>query len=619
MRKHHRLAANKINHFPEEIIWFDTETSQKKVADDTVQHKLVLGQACYKRFRNDRDKTTSEWLYFESQRVFWDWVVSKTRLKGKLTLIAHNIGFDLMVLAGERNLRKRGFHCSKMIINGHCVIWKWRRQIAYEPPRYTVHKSTGEEVEVFQNISIVLLDNMNFFNHSLKKLGESIGIIKGEWEEEKRNKIALASYCRNDVEIMIAAWLVWRSFILDNHLGSFAPTMASQALNTFRHRFMPSPIYVHINENATALERRGYFGGRTEAFFIGTLKGETISYYDVNSLYPYVMSKFKCPTNLLGYYSRSTLSDLKSWINDKCIMCDVEIETDKPYYPKRIEGRLCFPVGRFDTTLCGMELKLAYDRGHIKSTGAMTIYDGEIIFKEYVKWFYSSRMTFKGEGNLSFAYLCKLMLNALYGKFGQLTDDYVEVDGPVAPEMSTWQEWDCEESRMIKYKCIDGQVYEKAGKIEGYNSFAAISAHVTSNARWLLSQIINAFGPDNVLYCDTDSVFVVGDPTEHASLYPMGKALGELKLENRAKQITIRGLKDYTFKGKTTLKGIKKDAIKNKDGSYTQEQWRGLNGAMVNGDINRMLVTSVPKTLKRVYKKGIVHPSGKVSPFILGE
>ncbi|MCH91257.1 DNA polymerase [Trifolium medium] len=71
-------------------------------------------------------------------------------------------------------------------------------------------------------------------------------------------------------------------------------TLSSLALAIFRTKYYDSekwPIYIPTR-NEDALIRRGYYGGHADVYIP---KGENLYYYDVNSLYPYIMKSFNVP------------------------------------------------------------------------------------------------------------------------------------------------------------------------------------------------------------------------------------------------------------------------------------------------------------------------------------
>ena len=87
------------------------------------------------------------------------------------------------------------------------------------------------------------------------------------------------------------------------------------------------------------------------------------------------------------------------------------------------------------------------------------------------------------------------------------------------------------------------------------------AAYVTSYARLRLMDFMEKVGADNLVYCDTDSLFFrwTGDKPP----FPLSTELGEMKLEDRPKVIQCRSPKMYrltTGKGevKTKAKGVTK-------------------------------------------------------------
>ena len=93
--------------------------------------------------------------------------------------------------------------------------------------------------------------------------------------------------------------------------------------------------------------------------------------------------------------------------------------------------------------------------------------------------------------------------------------------------------------------------------------------------------------------------------------------LGMLKLEWESDDVVIHGLKDYIIDGSAKIKGIRKDAKKLEEGIFSQEQFRGIEGMIREGDLDRFLIRTVTKKLMRQYLKGQVAETGKVFPLQL--
>jgi hypothetical protein len=589
----HLLKSNRKNEQPQRLLFFDTETAEKVISDDLHTLNLKLGVACYVENRNDRGWKESEWLKFNTKDQFVDFVLDHLPKKSKLYLIAHNLAFDAQVLGLFPSLREREFELVKLINNQTTNVWTFKRETS----------------------TLICLDNMNFFHCSLKALGESIGVLKSDMPEMNENDQTWFAYCEQDVKVMTESWRLWLEFLRDHDLGNFGLTIASQAFNAFRHRFMMHEILVHNNETAIEVERNSYHGGRCECFFIGKLPKNDYYQLDINSMYPAVMCEYKYPVKLKSCVRELPLSSLNRLLERYCLISRVVIKTDLPVYPVRYNNRLCFPVGEFETTLTTEELRYAQYNDHLVHVGRTAIYTGKEIFKGYVDYFYTCRRDFEANGNLAFAFLCKLMLNSLYGKFGQRSHTWEKVcimDG--LPD-GTWSEWDIEKQRLINYRVINGVVEKDVGEIEGYNSLVAVAAEVTANARMYLWELIKKAGRKHVYYCDTDSLLV--DTCGYARLGCEidQMVLGKLKVVDQSTTGEIFNLKSYTFGRAHKLKGVKSNAEQIDPHTFVQWQFQGINGAIRRGTIDQMHLTRVCKHIDQEYHKGVVQPDGRVIPF----
>ena len=78
-------------------------------------------------------------------------------------------------------------------------------------------------------------------------------------------------------------------------------TLSSLALTIFRMNYYDAwPIHIP-NQNEDTFIRRAYYGGHVDVY---KPKGEKLYYYDVNSLYPYIMKTFPMPGGKPVWHSR---------------------------------------------------------------------------------------------------------------------------------------------------------------------------------------------------------------------------------------------------------------------------------------------------------------------------
>jgi len=310
----------------------------------------------------------------------------------------------------------------------------------------------------------------------------------------------ISTYCHRDVEILKEMFCRWLEFLYAHDLGNFRFTLAGQAFTAFRHRFMKHDIYIHDNKQILQLERDAYRGGRTEAFRLGRLPG-VIYYLDVNSLYPYVMRNFEYPVRLIRWGDKLTKNQLKYYLQSYCVIAHVKIRTEEPAFGMRME-RLVFPTGTFCVTLCTEELKYAFEHDMIEEIYQYAVYQKANIFQEYVDFFYSLKEQYTREQNPVFRSISKLFLNSLYGKFGQkqeniefltdVDDDSVEVSDYINADTG-------EQGQIIQF--ANRMYFRKKGEDEAFDSFPAIAAEVTANARMHLWRLMQKAGRENVYYC----------------------------------------------------------------------------------------------------------------------
>lgn len=581
----HIIKDNAANEFPSRIVFFDTETKEIPRGDET-ELVLHLGEMCLW----DVDADSEAWYSFTNIKTFWSFVQLNVRPKTKLYMVAHNVAFDFRILKGFDYFKDEGWTMKKFIYNGTSNIWEFRKD-----------EST-----------VCILDNMNFFKSSLKVLGKSIGIEK--MEMPINDDSAMFIYCKRDVEIMIAAWRKLFRFLHENDLGNFSKTIASQAFAAYRHRFMKTPIHIHTNEYAIGMERASYHGGRTEAYYIGNAPKQEYFMLDVNSMYPSVMKENEYPVQISRIYKNISMQTAKMYLRAFAMTARCLVKTDEPVFPVKQDAKLIFPTGIFETVLTTREIEYAIKNNMLRKIYSAVLYQKGNIFSEYVDYFYNLRLKYKNENDESFSYLCKLFLNSLYGKFGQRNEQYAKIGNNPNTPNGLFRYFDMKKDSYVTERRMNGIIEESIGVIEGHDSFVAIAAHITADARMKLWGLIKECRMRNIFYCDTDSLIVNSIGYKRLAKY-IGFHLGQLSIKEQSDILSIHGAKDYTFGCETVLKGIRKDALQIDDSTYEQVRFEGIAGAMRNMRTDKMIISNVRKHLSRNYDKGTILKNGRVVPF----
>ena len=590
-RKPHILKREKTLTIPRFFVFFDTETSQQTITDKIQQQSLKLGWCCFYARGYGRHKEQVEWLYFENAIDFWDFVFKHIYPKQRLWIIARNIVFDFTVCCGWDYLRKEGYKLKFFHNNGVSVIVSVRKG----------------------NKSIVFLDSMNWFSESLAKTGERIGIPKLKINFDTCTKDELSKYCRNDVLIEFENFRIFIKFLQDNGISRLCYTKASTAMAAYLYTHYHIPIYIHNNAQAIRLERKSYKGGRCECFYIGDLSYEPHYILDVNSLYPFVMRHNLYPVKYTTIHHNITLQDMADMLKNNAVVAKVQIETDEPVYAVKME-RTIFPIGKFITTLCTPELKYALKHNHIKQVYDCVVYEQAKIFSTYVIVLYNLRRKFANANIGEYEKLCKVLLNSLYGKFGQKAENWKKIgDAPDEPDREELIFY-TNSRKVTRLRYLLGDLFVLKGYSESFDSFPAIAAHVTAYARLYLWELMQKAGIGNYYYCDTDSLIVNEQGLSNLNDLISDTELGKLKIQEKITHLSIRGLKDYTTDTKNVVKGIRKNAIQVSDNIYKQQIWPSFKGLLKTGEINVYNVSNVLKHLSREYTKGIVTETGIVKP-----
>jgi hypothetical protein len=555
---------------------------------------LTFGFAAYRRRLRKDVWSAPKWIRFTTPEDFWDWIFDLRKGKSRLTLFCHNAAFDLPVLNAFALLPAAGWKLHTAVIDSPPVILSWRRE--------------GKTLRV--------LDTLNFWRQKLSVIGETMGLPKLPMPARTASRATWNTYCHRDVEIIMEACLRWFAFLQAHDLGGFAPTIASQAMRGFRHRFMSDPILIDNQPEALALARAAYLGGRVECFRIGKLTGP-LTLYDINAHYPHCMSTQRYPTRLMATCRKPDLAEVEKWIARYCVVARCRVTTDEPVYPLEHEGKLLFPVGEFEAVLTSPELHHALARGRVSKITDIALYQSAPIFWDYVHTLYELRLVAQREDNAVLVWQCKRMLNALYGKFGQRGRVYETVTKGVGPEIGVWTEIDADTGEVRNLRQFGGLIQEQKTEGESRDSHPAIAAHVTAHGRMALWGWIERAGRSHVYYVDTDSLLVDAVGAERLAPFVDPAALGKLKREGVFSSGHLYGLKDYRFGEIVRTKGVRASARWVDTNTVEQEHWSTLVGLLRKGDLSAPIVEQRVKHLRRVYTKGCVQSDGTIQPLRL--
>jgi len=591
----HWLTKNATSKRPLSLVFFDCESNVDKADPNWQHHTFRLATASYCVYAPETGLTEVAWQSFTDPAELWRWIAGIPDNSPETLCVSHNLDYDARISRAFSILPRLGISPTYCILADSCTFFSFDcdgRQIA-------------------------LTDNLSLWPASLAEIGRSVGIEKTHVDFDDVDDAELAAYCRNDVKILVEQWRFWLAFLDEHDLGNFAITMAKQSLNAYRHKFMPTNIGIHNNERAINLERASYKGGRAEAFFLGKLPQGHYYKLDINSLYPHMMSLYQYPAKLVKVVENISLPYLDQLLERYLAIGEVCLEARDPRYVVEKDNKNCYPTGTFFTTLTTQELQIASILCQIRGIGRVALYEPADLFSEFVSTFYSLRDTYRSSGDDARSKMCKLLMNSLQGKFGQVGHKQSLLGDAPIDQVSIRRWLDVETGKTAVDMTFGGKIIRQVHGGEPWDSFPAIPAHVTAYGRMWMYDLMCQAGRENVFYIDTDSLIVnylgfralESEIDEHA--------IGKLKVESESDDVEILARKDYRFGGRRVLKGIRRDAVEIEPNKFSQWHFTTLKWAFARGDLDDVDVHRIEKQMRYLNVAGGQTADGWLEPLHL--
>lgn len=316
-------------------------------------------------------------------------------------------------------------------------------------------------------------------------------------------------------------------------------------------------VFPQLHPSTDCYLRQSYFGGITwkNENLINKLEKEKVKLkglvYDVNSLYPYIMRTKLLPYGQPKYFEgcynsvadfikkeyplyiqriRVKMFTLKEGkmpnvqIRESTNFNATEYQTSNIYYDDDLKD---FKHEECVFTFTNVQLKTFLDSYDLPL--GIEYVDGYLfkgsygIFDDYIDLFMKLKELGKGAKRA----IAKLLLNALYGKYG------------TNPQR---------EERLVEF--IDG-IFSTTNKDENGNLleylsesvYLPVASFITSYARELLIESVNNVF-DRFLYCDTDSIHILGDEIPNIKIHE--SKLGYWKFEGKFVDAKYIGAKRYS-------------------------------------------------------------------------
>ena len=433
--------------------------------------------------------------------------------KGKPVVICHNLEYDLVNEFGIENY-------SKMALN------------------YLKGRLISARLG-----NITFWDSFNHFRMSLAQIGKSLGLQKLDFDINSPDYVAM------DAWICLQVMTKARDYIASLN-GRIGTTSGSSAMSVWRS--MTSDEFV-TGPYDTPWARRGYYGGRVEIFrphtqceIIGyednkaggedPIRARDIRSFDINSMYPFVM---------MNDFPEYMMEDPRLEKDQGMAEVTIAIPTDlfvAPLVWRTANNALWYPVGVISGVWTYNEIRYAEKMG-AKVLEVHRAYGCNSLvrpFDEFITTLYDKRKKSKVESERLFL---KVVMNSLYGKIASKNE--------VTRTVSRFNLVKSGSKRLADVKWINyhrGLLDYKTPQQPYVNVYWG--AMITANARLLLTDYLNKVPADDLIYCDTDSVYA------RNFRFKESPELGGMKLEKEASTMVVVQPKAYQIDEFYRAKGV---------------------------------------------------------------
>jgi hypothetical protein len=316
-------------------------------------------------------------------------------------------------------------------------IYKNTRELIFNYNKYKITYIPEKCLRISKgNHGVSFYDIAQFYNKSSlsNAYEKNIGELDFKYLEMKdkrqefspryynRNKRKMQSYCIKDCILTKELSEKWIN--LCNDAFGFYPakwfSSGYLAEKVLINNGMFFPKFDSILYDIQDLAFRSYFGGRFDMQKRGYVG--TAYLYDINSAYPYAISKIPDLSNGTWVQRKSIHKDAKMGFFH--ILANIPDEKYIAPFPFRTKNTIIFPTGKFETYVTLHELQACESSEFYKILDSYQFIPNSTTqpYKNFIESMYEKRLKLKKEKN-PLQLPLKIILNSIYGKTGQVINN----------------------------------------------------------------------------------------------------------------------------------------------------------------------------------------------------
>lgn len=553
-RTAHWIPENRQERIPPRMVTFDTESKFIQEGDIGVQ---TFRTASAIRWRTGlKSGDYAEGSAFNDPYDLWRWVSDYCRRGERTVVWAHNLGYDVRIAQIFKILPELGWNLEWCNLDRNVSAMTWRSERG----------------------TLVFADTWTWVPMPLNVIAPMTGLVKFNMPKDAASEDSWQNYCMRDTEIVYRVVSDLIKFIRREHLGNWQPTGAGMAYATWRHRFMQHKILVHDDTQALQMERKAMHTGRAEAWRHGKLGVELWTEVDMRNAYLMIGAECDLPRKLRNHYGRLSLAQYSKLASNNRVLARVSVDTDRPCVPVRVDGRTCWPVGTFETTLWDTEIDCAVKYGASITIQEAYVYASDPILRDWAQWVLSVLHTDDPDGNSVAQTWIKHCSRALIGRLSLRVPSWEKFGSNPEGITGISRMLDVDANYVHRLMHVGEQTLIETEVTEGRDSLPQVTGWIMAECRRRLWEAMNAAGLDHVAHVDTDSVLVDG-----AGLRSMQQRWGAdfqkyWGIKGTYRHLEVIGPRCYFRDGRRVASGIPVKAELQPDGSYKGERWTALAG-----------------------------------------
>lgn len=483
--------------------------------------------------------------------------------------------YHLFEIAGtQAQLAYKGITTPELATNEYTITPRNKliellpRQIDQKDEYVYVMPKNGKHMQHFSKFDWDNFDIYKKCNYEVVEIKEDIAKVDNpEYDKMNAYKNSMCKYIiPMDYYKFYYQNLAYQRFSDDKHIRKLQKTVLTEVNGFAKQSYKGGLNYVNPKYQNQWLKQRVY-------------------QYDINSMYPWIYNSLPMPNALQKeQVSVLTKTDLGLvGINQLKAKCKpgklplIKLKTDTAYdglngnfnnittYDENFEYSKFF-------VLTNLEYQYLLENYYIENIeiSSMLKFGRNMLLEEcFSRYCYNWYQTKNNAANEVDRFFAKLMLNALYGKFGQFGKRYDKFTYEINDEYNALER--------VYTGGFDSDKFTGADVL--------VASYITAYGRVYLANAINKIGLDNFVYCDTDSIHCFVSPEDIKSDFSLNIPKDDMTFANilDSNGISIGGeLGQFKYEGYSDLsKYIQTKTYGHlfneyKNGKWKPEQWKTI-------------------------------------------